>query len=109
MAIHRALRALMTETVTIAPRGTLDVYKQETPGTAVSYAAYVMGKVTKITDASGAERISTVTVILSSAPGVLVTDTLTLPSHWPMRTPKILNVAKHCDETGQYYETVYCG
>lgn len=109
MAIHRELLKLMTETVTIAPRGTLDVYKQETPGAAVSYSAYVMGKVTKVMDASGAERISTVTVILGSAPGVKITDTLTLPSHWPMRTPKILNVAKHCDEAGQYYETVYCG
>lgn len=109
MGFPAELVDLCADTVTIAAAATpKNRYGEDTYGSAVSYAAYVIGKVRMVRDAMGNERVSTVTVVLTSAPTVLPDAKITLPSRFSPQTPPILAVESVPDELGPCYTAVYC-
>jgi len=99
---------LMPDTVTIAPYSSQNKYGEETRGVAVSYQARSVGKVMKVLDRQGNERVSTVTTYLGAAPtGLTVRDQITLPARFDPRTPEILAIGSFPDEGGAHHTVVY--
>jgi hypothetical protein len=101
------LLELMPDTVVLEPYLSQDSYGQATYSAASTYQARVSGKVKKVTDANGSERVSMVTVYLASAVGVTVQDRITLPARFVPSQPKILAVGLLSDESGAYSDVVY--
>ncbi len=75
-----ALKTMCKSTVTIAPWTGQDVYGQASYGTAVSYAAHISGKARMVRNTLGQEVVSSVHVVLSTAPSISTKDRITLPS-----------------------------
>lgn len=99
---------LMPDTVTVEPYSSQNKYGEESYGAAVSYRARCVGKVVKVTDMNGNERVSTVTTYLNAAPTSLtVRDRITLPSRFTVTTPEILAIGLVPDESGHHHAVVY--
>lgn len=109
MTVDPEHRALMSHTVTIAPRpGVLVTGEPSAPGTPQTIRCYVYGRTNIIRADDGNEKVSNVTVILDGVYGVKPTDVITLPAAWVPRSPKIVAVAIRTDERGAMFETVFC-
>lgn len=109
MPIDPELAALMRDTVTIEVFGTTRTRAGEKSyGAPTSYTGRVSGKNTLVRDIKGEEKLSTVQVTLSSAPGVSVEDKITLPVRFVPRSPPIIAVQRASDENGAYFERVFC-
>jgi len=101
------LASLFTQTVTInAATTALDQYGNKTYGAAQSVRARVVGRHRVVRDATGEERLSTVTIYLGSVTGITPLDKITLPSGYVPQSPPILDVRRQPDDTGVIVETV---
>lgn len=96
------------DTVTIEPFTSASGGNNPSYGTAVTYRARCVGKIRRITDATGQERVSSVTTYLMAAPTTLTPrDRITLPAHFVPRQPKILSVGLTPDDSGLHHAVVY--
>lgn len=104
MGIDPELLVLMTETVAIESRIGLNAYGEALHGAAVQYKARIVGRIRRVTDSAGTERVSTKTITLGAAVEVSPFDRLTLPdgSH-----PLILSVGSYPDESGAHHTVLY--
>jgi len=107
MSLLDAVAPLCQQTVTVEPYASQDAYGAETYGSPVTYQARVVGKVRRITAASGEERVSTVTVYLVDSTGLTTRDRVTLPDGWTPSQPTILAVARVPDASGAEHEVLY--
>lgn len=101
------LLSLMPHTITIAPWSSQNAYGEPTYGAAVSYTARVQGKMQMVRDATGIERVSTVTVYVATTAAIGPKDRLVLPTGFSPASPPILAVARHSDENGDHHVVIY--
>ncbi|MGE5619538.1 MAG: hypothetical protein ACM3US_09810 [Sphingomonadaceae bacterium] len=104
MGIDPELLALMTETVAIEPRTGVNAYGEALYGAAVQYKARIVGRIRRVTDSAGSERVSTKTITLGAAAVVSPFDRLTLPDG---SRPVILAVGSYPDESGAHHTVLY--
>lgn len=101
------LQPLLRQSVTIAPRSSIDGYGEITYGAAVTYRARVAGQRKLVRGPTGEEVLSTHRVWLSSAAVVGAQDRITLSTGDVGSTetgalqPPILEVYVYADETGR--------
>lgn len=104
---------LMSSTVTVAARSSIDRYGKPQYGTAVSYIAHISRKRRVVRNAAGQELVSEQTVHLNSAVDVLPTAQVTLSTadvgsteEWAIH-PLIVSVTRAFDENGPHHTTLY--
>ena len=113
MSDLRAWRALMNQTVTVAPRTGVDGFGRPTYGTAVSYKARLVGKRRQVINAAGQQVVSDQTAYLYGAPAVDPQSKVTLSTGDVGSTsalainPPILAVGRFPDETGWHHSVLY--
>lgn len=101
------LLSLMPHTVTVAPWVSQNAYGEASYGSAVSYTARIQGKMQMIRDATGVERVSTVTVYVATTASIGPKDKLTLPSGWTPASPSIIAIQRVSDESGDHHTVIY--
>lgn len=104
MGLDPELLELMRDVVSIAPRTGIDRYGEATYGAEVEYRSRLVGKVRRVVDSAGVERVSTRTITLASAAAVSPFDRLTLPDG---TNPVILAVGFFPDEGGAHHTVIY--
>jgi hypothetical protein len=99
---------MYADTVTLEAPATLNgAGEVATYGAAVTYKARCVGKIQRVTDTTGQERISSVMTYIFGAPTSLSPrDRITLPARFTPRTPKILAIGQFPDESGLHHVTV---
>lgn len=98
----------MPDTITIDPYGSQNKYGEETYGASATYRSRVVGKVRKVTDMNGQERVSTVTAYIGGTPTITPRDRITLPARFNPTQPEILAIGLWPDESGTHHVAVYC-
>ncbi len=104
MGLDQSFLDLMTQTVKIAPT-TFDDRGQSTPGSAVSWPAYVDKKNRLVLGSTGQQVVSSTRVIAGGLTGATVTSQITLPDG---TTPLILSVETLSDTSGPLFDVIYC-
>src|SRR3990167_2682191 len=96
------------DSVTIEPYASQNGAGEATYGTSVTYRARCVGKIQKVLDGMGGERVSTVTTYLMAAPtGLTPRDRITLPTVFSPRQPQILSVAIEPSERGVHHVVIF--
>jgi hypothetical protein len=99
---------LLADTITLEPPTGTDEYEKPTYGAAVTVKAHLSGKLRKVRDLQGEERVSTLSATVNGTPGATPAWRITLPVGWDPPQPQILAVLKAADENGAHHEVVYC-
>jgi hypothetical protein len=92
--------------VTVEPFSSVDDYGAYSYGAAVTYQARVQGRNRMVRSVTGEEVLSTVQVYLPHAT-ITPKDRITLPATFQPTQPKVLDVQKVSDESGQHHIVVY--
>ncbi len=107
MGIVDDLADMFPDTVVMETLGTGDRYGAKTVTASVSIKAYVSGRETKVRDAQGQMRSSSVHATLAGCYGATPNHQFTLPDRFNPRSPAVIAVMKSTDEDGPHHETVY--
>ena len=99
------LEDLLVDAITVQAASAPDVHNQRTYGAATTQACLVEGKTRIVRDAKGDEVTSQVTIYGTS--GLSVYDKITLPARFVPASPRIINIVRHVDESGQTFDVVY--
>lgn len=102
-----AWRYLAKDTVTLAAPSSLNRAGEATYGTATTYQAHCQGKVQRVTDATGQERISTVTTYVIGTVAATTKWQITLPSRFSPSQPPIIAVGQHTGDQGWHHTVIY--
>lgn len=109
MPLEPALKALMKQTVGIAPCSGRDAWGNRTYGATVNYYGRVVSKRRKVIRTDGTEVVSETTVYLSASGYLSPEDRITLPSGCFPQQPGIIQVIRPTDESGMVHHTeIYC-
>jgi hypothetical protein len=98
---------LAADTVTIEPYASQNKNGEPTYSAAATYRAHIQGKVQRITDLAGDERISSVQVYLIGQVTLSPRDRLTLPARFTVTQPKILAIGQHAAQTAAHHTVIY--
>lgn len=106
MSIHD-FRSLMPHQITIEAYQNQNQYGEPNYLAAVSYTARAQGKMQMVRDATGVERVSTITVYVATTASIGPKDKLTLPTGWTPASPSIIAVQRVSDESGDHHTVIY--
>lgn len=106
MTFPNSLKAMMEDTITIAPFSSFDVSQAATYGTGVSYSCLIEGGAKRKIHVGGRDVESTVKVTIPDRVFVDQRSKLTLPTGFSPQTPPILGV-EHLRFDGLDHTVVY--
>jgi hypothetical protein len=111
------LLELFGDSIAVAARTAVNGYGLETFGADEDLACHITGRVMRIQDSEGIERVSKLQAIFAGAHGLTTTHRYTLPVEYSAnpanaldmlaRQPKAMAVRQYSDENGPHHETVY--
>jgi hypothetical protein len=107
ITVDPELLELMPHVVTYERNTGVDEFGQPTYASPVLVRARVEGRMRRTMGADGIERVSSITIYLSTSPGISPADRITLPEGFNPRQPTIIGIERQSDQHGPYYEAIY--